>query len=342
MADATLPAAGESLSTIYVEPEDTTRGARLSHFPVTFFATVMGLAGLSLAWLRAAPVLGTPLVVGETLFWVALAAYGLVLLAYLAKVIRHPGAVRNELHHPVRLAFVPTSTIALLLLATAGQDIAAGLASTLWWVGTIGQLALTLYVLSAWISRATFGMQHVTPAWFIPVVGMVAVPLAGVRFGPIELSWFFFSVGLVFWAALLPMVLTRLFIHEQPVPGQLLPTLAVLIAPPAVAFLSYLRLADGGLDTASRVLYYTAAFFALLFLTQVGRLHRLPFFLSWWAYAFPLAGLSVATTVMAREVGGDSLTVAAWVLLLVVSSLVALLAVRTVSAITRGRICIPE
>jgi tellurite resistance protein len=90
------------------------------------------------------------------------------------------------------------------------------------------------------------------------------------------------------------------------------------------------------------VLYYTAAFFALLFLTQVGRLHRLPFFLSWWAYAFPLAGLSVATTVMAREVGGDSLTVAAWVLLLVVSSLVALLAVRTVSAITRGRICIPE
>lgn len=84
-------------------------------------------------------------------------------------------------------------------------------------------------------------MQHVTPAWFIPVVGMVAAPLAGVTFGPIEVSWFFFSAGLVFWAALLPMVLTRLFIHDQPVPGQLLPTLAVLIAPPAVAFLSYLR-----------------------------------------------------------------------------------------------------
>jgi tellurite resistance protein len=250
--------------------------------------------------------------------------------------------VRHELHHPVRLAFVPTSTIALLLLATAGQDVATGVAATLWWVGAIGQLALTLYVLSAWIGRPTFGMQHVTPAWFIPVVGMVAVPLAGTTFGASEVSWFFFSVGLVFWVALLPMVLTRLFIHDQPVPGQLLPTLAVLMAPPAVAFLAYLRLNGGELDTMARVLYYTAVFFGLLFAAQVGRLRRLPFFLSWWAYAFPLAGLSVATTVMAREVGGRFLTSAAWLLLALVTALVTLLTVRTVAAIARGRICIPE
>ena len=342
MNDATLPAAVEAPSPVYVEPEDTTRGARLSHFPVTFFATVMGLAGLALAWLRAAPVLGTPQVIGEVLFWAALVVYGVVLVAYLVKAVRYPAAVRNEMHHPVRLAFVPTSTIALLLLATAGQDVVPDLAAGLWWVGAIGQLVLTLYVLSAWISRATFAMQHVTPAWFIPVVGMVAVPLAGVTFGPLEVSWFFFSVGLVFWLALLPMVLTRLFIHDQPVPGQLLPTLAVLIAPPAVTFLAYLRLTGGGLDTASRVLFYTAVFFALLFFAQVGRLHRLPFFLSWWAYAFPLAGLSVATTVMDREIGGRFLTVSAWVLLVAVTGLVVLLGARTVSAIARGRICIPE
>ncbi len=342
MSETTTQRRGGGSSTLYVEPEDTTRGARLSHFPVTFFATVMGLAGLALAWLRSASVLGTPPGVGRVLFWVALAVYGLVLGAYLVKLVRHRAAVRKELNHPARLAFVPTSTIALLLLATAGQDIAPGIASVLWWIGTVGQLTLTLYVLSAWIGRPTFGMHHVTPAWFIPVVGMIVVPLAGVTFGPIELSWFFFSVGLIFWAALLPMVLSRLFIHDQPVPGQLLPTLAILIAPPAVALLSYLRLTGGGLDTAARILFYTAAFFALMFVTQFGRLYRLPFFLSWWAYAFPFAGLSVATTVMAREIGGGFLTVAAWVLLVVVSALVAVLAVRTVIAIARGRICIPE
>ncbi len=342
MNDATVHAEAELPSTAYVEPEGTAKGARLSHFPVTFFATIMGLAGLSLAWQRAATVLGAPEAVGEAVFWAALALYVAVFVAYLLKAVLFPAAVRHELHHPVRLAFVPTATIGLLLLATAGQDIARGLAGGLWWAGAAGQLVLTLYVLSAWISRPTFGMKHVTPAWFIPVVGMVVVPLAGVTFGPLEVSWFFYSVGFVFWLALLPMVLTRLFIHEEPVPGQLLPTLAVLIAPPAVAFLSYLRLTGGELDIFARVLFYTSAFFALLFFFQVGRLHRLPFFLSWWAYAFPLAGLSVATLVMDREIGGAFFMVSAWVVLVAVTALVALLAVRTASAIARGRICIPE
>lgn len=335
-------ATGDAPATAYVEPEDGTKGPRLSHFPVTFFATVMGIAGLSLAWLRAASVLGAPRSIGESLFWLGLTTFAVVFGAYATKMLRHPTAVRHELHHPVRLAFVPTATIGLLLLATAGQDIVPGLSRVLWWVGAVGQLALAVYVMSAWIGRPSFGMQHVTPAWFIPVVGMVAVPLAGATYGPLELNWFFFSVGLVLWLALLPMVLTRLFIHDQPVPGQLLPTLAVLIAPPAVTFLAYLRLTDGGLDIAARLLFYTAAFFALLFFAQVGRLYRLPFFLSWWAYAFPLAALSVATTVMAREAGGALFEVSAWTILIGVSGLVVLLAVRTANATVRGNICIPE
>lgn len=48
------------------------------------------------------------------------------------------------------------------------------------------------------------------PAWFIPVVGNIIVPLAGVRFAPAEVSWFFFSIGLVFWIVLLAIVMYRL------------------------------------------------------------------------------------------------------------------------------------
>jgi tellurite resistance protein len=183
----------------------------------------------------------------------------------------------------------------------------------------------------------------VTPAWFIPVVGMVAVPLAGVEHASAEISWFFFSAGVVFWLALLPMVLTRLFVHDQPVPPRLVPTLAVLIAPPAVAMLAYLRLVpDGFTGSVPRVLYYVALFFGLLFVAQADRLRRLPFFLSWWAYSFPLAALSAATTVMAGAVGGTFFTAAAWVLLVAVSALVLLLAARTATEMLRRRICVPE
>lgn len=329
--------------TVYVEPDSTT-GPRLAHFPVTFFATTMGLAGLSLAWTRAAAVVDVPEQVGEALFWVSLAVYAAVLLGYAAKTVRYPHAVREELAHPVRISFVPTITIGLLLVATAGQHtLTAAVAEAMWWVGAAGQLALTLYVLSAWVDKATFSVDHVTPAWFIPVVGLVVVPLAGVSYADREVSWFFFAVGISFWIPMLAIVLSRLFVHQQPVPPKLLPTLAVLIAPPAVASVAYLRLVpDGGDGAVPRLLYYVALFFALLFLAQVNRLRKLPFFLSWWAYSFPLAALSVATGVMAGEIGGWFFTGAVWTLLVAVTALIAMLVVRTAAAMVRGEICIPE
>lgn len=332
-----------TVASVYVEPDEPDAGSRLSHFPVTFFATVMGLAGLSLAWSRASAVIDVPERVGEVLFWISLAVYVAVLAAYLAKLVRHPRAVREELAHPVRLSFVPTITIALLLVATAGQHTATALAEAMWWAGAGGQLVLTLYVLSAWINRPIFALEHVTPAWFIPVVGLVVVPLAGVQYADLELSWFFFAVGVTFWIPLLAMVLSRLFVHDRPVPPRLLPTLAVLIAPPAVATVAYLRLVPEGSDgPVPRLLYYVALFFALLFLAQVNQLRKLPFFLSWWAYSFPFAALTVATAVMADAIGGWFFTTATWILLTAVSALVTLLVVRTAAGMIRGQICVPE
>lgn len=315
---------------------------RLEHLPVTYFAVVMGLGGLALAWMRAAAVLGAPSAVGVALFWVAAAVYAAVLGGYLLKLVRHPAAVRAEIAHPVRIAFVPTASIGLLLLAAAGRDVVPGVAVGLWWVGTAAQLVLTLAVVNAWIERPVFAMVHVSPAWFIPVVGNLVVPLAGASVAPVEISWFFWSGGLVFWLALLPVVLTRLFVHDVPVPAKLLPTLAILVAPPAVAFVGLLRLAPGAPGIGGRVLYYAAVLFALVLLVQVPRLRRVPFFLSWWAYSFPLAALSVATTLMADLLGGAVLVVAAWALLVLCSLLVALLVIRTVREMVAGRICVPE
>jgi tellurite resistance protein len=327
-----------------VEPPPTppeTPTGRLAHFPVTFFGTAMGTAGLALAWQRSAPALGVPPEIGDGLFWVSLGVYAAVLGGYLAKLVRHPREVRAELHHPVRLAFVPMSATALLLLATAGQDVAPALSATLWWIAAPVQLLMTLYVLSAWIDRPGFSQLHLTPAWFIPVVGLAVVPLAGVRHGPAEVSWFFFAVALVFWLALLPIVLNRLFVGDQPVPAKLLPTQAVLVAPPAILFLAYLRLVPDDMGTA-RILYYVALFFAMLVATQVIRLHRIPFLLSWWAYSFPAAALAVATSVVAGALGGVVLTGLAWVVLVLTSALVGVLTARTLVEMARNQVCVPE
>lgn len=312
---------------------------RLEHFPISFFATVMGATGLAIAWQKAHAVLGAPPLIGQVLSWCALALFALLVLIYAAKWAGHPAAVRAELAHPVKLNFFAATSISLLLLSVAFLADLPALARALWLGGAALHLAFTLYVMNSWIHHTHYQILHANPAWFIPVVGNVIVPVAGVSFAPAELSWFFFSIGIVFWLALFTIVLYRLFFHE-PLPARLTPTLFILIAPPAVGFIAYLKLA-GELDAFARILYYMALFLTLLLASNAARFFRLPFFLSAWAYSFPLAAITIATLVMTERVGG-AFAGLALVLLGVLSLVLLLLTARTVMAIGRGEICQPE
>lgn len=312
----------------------------LAHVPVTLFGATMGLAGLALAWRRAA-ALGAPELIGQALFWLALLVYVALATAYLAKVLLHPAAVRAEAVHPVRMAFLPAPGIALVLIAAAGQDLVPGLAEVLWWAGAGGQLVLTVYVVSAWMNHGDLGWSHVTPAWFVPVVGLSAAPLAGAGFAPQGVNAFFLGTGVVFWMALLPLVLGRLFVGS-PLPPRLAPTLAVLVAPPAVILLAYLRLVADPFGTlVPRLLLGIAMFFAMLVIAQVPTWVRSPFSVAWWAVSFPLAALTAATTVLADRYNG-LLVPAAWTLVVLVSVVVVGLVVRTVRAIAIGALFVPE
>lgn len=319
----------------------TPEAARLAHFPVTFFATVMGLAGLTLALHRA-----------ETSFgwsgWASLpalvatgASFVLLSLFFLLKAVRHPAEFRAEWNHPVKLAFFPAISISLLLLATALLPVWPEAARIIWPIGATLQAGLTLAVLSGWIGHRPFQFMHISPAWFIPAVGNVVAPVAGVALGHLELSWLFFSAGILFWIVLLTLVMNRLIFHD-PLPGRLYPTLVILIAPPAVAFLAWLQLNGGVLDPLGRILYGIALVFAALVATQVPKFMRLPFAMSWWALSFPIAALTIAT-LRYGELAGSFPHVAGGaaalgLLMLVVAGLV----LRTAKAIWRGEICLPE
>lgn len=309
--------------------------SRLAHFPVTFFAVTMGLGGLTLA-LHA----GGYEAASQVVLW--LDGFVLVMLgaAYVAKWLRHPDAARAEWHHPVKIAFFPTLSISLLLLATALLPMASGAAHMLWGVAALAQFALTLAVVSGWLSRDHFATAHLTPAWFIPAVGNVIVPLAGVPLGYHEISWFFFSVGVVFWVVLLTLVFNRLVFHD-PLPARLFPTLVILIAPPAVAFVAWTRL-TGEVDAFARILLNAGYLFAAIVAVQVPRLARLPFVLSFWALSFPLAALTVASFVFAHETGsGVHHTIGLTLLVLLVLVVLGLI-LRTIKAMMANEICVPE
>ena len=318
------------------------QAARLPHFPVSLFASVMGVGGLSLAWRRAAGVLSWPVAVAQGLFWAAAALFLGLLVVYLAKWVKHPEAARAELRHPIRMAFVPTITIAILILATAGQDLMPPVAKVAWWVGAIGHLALTAVTLSAWFTRRDIGAGMITPAWFIPVVGNVITPLAAPTLGSMELAWFAFGVGMTFWVALLPLLLQRVLTHEQPLAPKLTPTLAIFVAPPAVAMLSWQSLTGRLDDPPARILFSAALGFLVLLALQLPLLRTIPFAVPAWAYTFPLAAAAAATLAVAGDRHQAFSTALAIAVLALATVVVTGVAVLTGRAALRGQICIPE
>ena len=314
--------------------------SRLATFPVTFFAVVMGLGGLTLALHAARPALGLGAMPAQLAYGAMLAVFAVIALLYLAKALRHPGKVAAEWQHPVKISFFPAISIALLLLATATLPYHAAAAELLWGTGAALQAVLSVAVISCWIGTRAFQHGQLSPAWFIPAVGNVIVPVAGVRLGYPEVSWYFMSVGLIFWVVLLTLVINRLVFHD-PLPGRLQPTLVILIAPPAVAFVAWVQL-TGEAGAFGRILLNGAYFFTLIVAMQIPGIVRLPFAMSFWALSFPVAAVTIASFVHAGEAGSALHRVMGTALLVALGVIVAALILRTGRAIARREICLAE
>lgn len=315
---------------------------QLEHLPVALFASVMGMSGLTLGWLKAAGegwTMARPIGLGLAGITTGLLVF--LLLVYGVKSLVHTPAVLAEARHPVKLNFFAAIPIGLILVATVWSGSHPTFAEPIWWTGIGTMLVATLFTMSSWINHSHYQVGHLNPAWFIPVVGNILVPIAGMRFGHVEISWFFFSVGLVFWVILTALVMNRLIFHEA-LPERLRPTLFILLAPPAVGFVSYLGLNGMTLDGLARILYFTALFLALLLATNAVRFLKLPFFISGWAYSFPIAAMTVASFEMGQLSGSFGYIMLAWALLATLSIVVLYLAYKTLSALMTGKLLAPE
>ena len=322
------------------DASDTPRGSRLEHFPVTFFAVIMGMAGVTLALAAGENAYGLGSQLSGVVFGITVFLFLLMGMGYVAKALQHPRSVLEEWRHPVRMAFFPAISISLLLLAAATLTRDRQIAEFLWLVGAVTQALLTIAVISGWIGARAFQTGHLSPAWFIPAVGNVIAPIAGVPLGYFELSWYFMSVGLIFWIVLMTLVINRLIFHD-PLPGRLQPTLVILIAPPAVAFVAWVRL-YGEVDAFARILLNGAYFFVLIVAVQLPRIVRLPFALSFWALSFPFAAVTIASFTFAANADSAPHKVIGTVLLTILVVIILGLLFRTFKALRRDEIFHPE
>ena len=312
--------------------------ARLKNFPVAWFSVIMGMAGFTIAWGRAEQIFALPYALSPWLLVATVLLFVIMAGTYAAKTMKHPAEVKGEILHPVKLAFVPTISIAMILLSIVFLHGAPGLSFWLWTVGTVLHLGITLYVLASWVHHTKYEIVHLNPAWFIPVVGNILVPIAGVHHAPADVSWFFFSLGLFFWPVLTAILFYRLIFHGS-LPERFMPTLFIFIAPPAVGFISWFNL-TGEVDAFGKMLYFIGLFFTLLVLSQVSYFARLKFFLSWWAYSFPIAAITIATLIMARVTGAAFYAQLSALLLALLTAVIIVLLVLTLQAVWQRKICV--
>jgi len=292
----------------------------------------MGLCGLAMVWHGVEEQLDLPHIASIAVTMLAALVFIALLAAYACKWVKAPDQVRAELRHPVRVNFVPAVSINLILLGILTGLWLPQLGQTLWMCGAALHLLLTVVIVNVWFNSER-PVGSLNPAWFIPAVGNVLIPVAAAPGGYPMIGWFFLSVGIFFWVVLITLVFYRL-IAKPALEPPMRPTLVVMLAPPAVAFLAWLAL-GGGLDPFGQGLYFVALFTFLLLLGQVPRLLRLPYFPSWWAYTFPLAAFTSASF---RFNGLSSIDISwfSWALAALTSVVILTVAVRTVTALVRG------
>ncbi|MBD0785701.1 SLAC1 anion channel family protein [Vibrio sp. Y2-5] len=311
--------------------------SRLIHFPISMFSVVMGLSGFSIAWQKALGM-SFPLV---TTFTSALASVVMILVSgiYLLKLIRYPNAVTAETKHPIKINFFAAFSISLLLLSVVWHRFES-LSCFLWGIGAIVQLSLTLLVMHSWIHHDHYRLEHANPSWFIPVVGNIIAPITGAKLGFIEISWFFFGVGIVFWMVLLTIITNRLIFHET-LPARFKPMLFILLAPPSIGFVSYSALVPE-LTDLSRILASVALFIAILLAININQFRKCGFYLSSWAFSFPLAAFNVALFRYAELTQSSTCLYLGKTLLGGLTLLILWLSFNTLKAIKAGEICKPE
>ncbi|EOU2462837.1 SLAC1 anion channel family protein [Vibrio navarrensis] len=311
--------------------------SRLKHFPISMFSIVMGLSGLSIAWQKA---LGASFPVITTVSSILATTVMLLVSAlYFLKITRYPNAVIAETKHPIKINFFAAFSISLLLLSVVWHRFES-LSYVLWGLGAVVQLSLTLLVMHSWIHHDHYRLEHANPSWFIPVVGNIIAPITGAKLGFIEISWFFFGVGIVFWLVLLTIIINRLIFHEA-LPARFKPMLFILLAPPSIGFVSYSSLVPE-LTGFSRILISVALFTAILLALNINQFRKSGFYLSSWAYSFPVAAFNVALFRYAELTLSPIGFYIGVALLGGLTLLVLWLSFNTLKAIKAGEICKPE
>src|SRR5690625_2646871 len=312
----------------------------LRYYPLAFFSSVMGFAAVTIATRQLELTYEVPHFVSCTLFIITALWFLFNLVVFGFRSIQFPKEVKHQFSHPIQMNFFAAISISFLLMAVLFLPYSTTAAFTLWIIGAVMQFSLTIIFLHNIIWSDSFAFMHFTPLSFLPIVGNLVVPIAGSELAPIQLNWFFFGFGITFSIIYLTFMFNRLFFRKQ-LPGKMLPTIFIIMAPPAVAFVAYINITNS-LDVFANILYGVALFFGFILLMQLPKIFSLQFAVTFLAQLFSFAALIFATLSFYRETSYVIYSIINIVQIVGLFAFLLYFSWKTFQAARRKKLCQPE
>ena len=302
--------------------------------PPNFFAMPLGIAGLGEAWEAARPVLGLPRAVPNAFLAAAALLWLVLVVAYLAQGFPR---ILADLRDPVLSPFTSLAVITPMVPAAALAEANLTAARVVVVVFAAATIALGGFLTGQWVvGELDQGVAH--PGYFLPTVaGGLVASYATAEVQLHSLAEALFGIGVLCWLLLGSLILNRLF-FTRTLPPPLMPTLAIELAPPAVAGLAWFALNGGTIDLPARVLGGYAVLMALVQLRFLPVYRRLHFSPGFWAFTFSYAAATGDALCWIRITalpGRTALSIAALVL---ITGLVGVIAIRTARLALRGQL----
>jgi tellurite resistance protein len=308
---------------------------RARRIPPNFFGFAFGLAGLAEVWLLAANQHRAPAVISAVLAAVACVVWLAVTVAYLNYLTSDRQALWKDLCDPVVAPFLSLAVIAPMILAVVGvYPHAASAGRGLFNVFLVLTLLLGGWFTGQWIV-GQLNIDQIHPGYFLPTVagGLIASDGSSIV-GEHRLAEVMFGFGVISWLVIGSIVLGRLFTRPM-LPRPLLPTLAIEVAPAAVASLAWF---DANGDRIDGPIAIFAGYGLLMIVVQLRLLPvylRLPFMPSTWAFTFSWAAVAAATLHWLADTRPAGYQAWQYLVVAAITVLVAAIAVRTVVALVQ-------
>ncbi|AHF80760.1 TDT family transporter [Thermococcus paralvinellae] len=299
----------------------------VKEFAPSWFASVMGTGALALVSLAYSSKVSILKSVAVGLTYLNTALFFILLVPWVLRWFKYKENALKDLYHPVICHFYGTIAIALLVLSADYLLILKNLtlAKAFWLIGMPLTIFFAFLIPYLMFIQERIDIKNVTPAWFIPPVGLIVIPLSGGALMNtfsgiwkevmVFVNYFAWGAGFFLYLALFAIVMHRFIAHE-PLPCGIAPAIWINLGPIGAGTSTlYMLVKNSEFITMKEPFLAFGLIFwgfgiwwfvmAVIMTLHYIRKLNLPYSLAWWAFIFPLGAYVSATHNVALAFGID-------------------------------------